>query len=876
MELAKNYNPKDFEEKIYKEWLEKGYFTPDENSDKESYTIVIPPPNITGQLHMGHALNNTIQDIIIRAKRMQGYNTLWVPGTDHASIATENKIVQKLTSEGIKKEELGREKFLEKAWEWKQQYGGKIIEQLKKLGSSCDFTRERFTLDEGLSKAVEEVFIRLYNEGLIYRGERIVNWCPKCKTSISDEEIEYTETDGKMYHIRYEYEDKSGYIEVATTRPETMLGDTAVAVNPSDDRYKKYIGKNVIIPIINKPIPIVADDYADKEFGTGVVKITPAHDSNDFEVGIRHNLDIIKVIGLDGKMNENAGEYKGLDRYEARAKIADELQKQGALIKIESYKHNVSSCYRCKTAIEPDVSYQWFVKMKTLAEPAIEAVRNGEIKFTPERFEKTYFNWMENIQDWCISRQLWWGHRIPAYYCDDCNEIIVSKDKATKCTKCGSNNIRQDEDTFDTWFSSALWPFSTLGWPDKTIDMEKFFPTNTLVTAYDIITFWVSKMIFSSLKFTGKKPFTDVVIHGLIRDSEGRKMSKSLGNGIDPLEVIDEYGADALRFSLIQNTSIGNDIRYSKDKLESSRNFINKIYNAAKFCIINTQELDIGKATIEQLESEDKWIVTKLNKVILEVTENLDRFEFGVALQKIYDFVWSDFCDTYIEMVKSRLYDKDNITSRQQAMWTLKHILTNSLKLLHPYIPFITEELYKKMIGEDESIMISDWPKYYEKSLYLDEEKQIDNIIDIIREIRNIRNENKIPNNKNFDVIFTTNSIKKDILDGISIIKNLANVDSIDIKDNNDSISNEYTSRILPEVQIHINLSKYIDKNQEIQKLNQEKERLIKELERSERMLSNKGFTDKAPKELIDSEKEKQKKYQDMLDKVSALLEELN
>ena len=735
--LEDKFNPKNFEEEIYKRWEGKEYFKPSEDKTKKPYTIVIPPPNITGKLHMGHALDETLQDILIRYKRMEGYNCLWLPGTDHAAIATEVKIVEKLKQQGIEKKNLTREQFLEKAWEWKKEYGGTILNQLKKLGCSCDWSRERFTMDEGLSNAVKYVFIKLYEKGLIYKGKRMINWCPSCNTSISDAEVEFEEEPTHLWHIRYKVKDEDKYLIVATTRPETMLGDTGVAVHPEDERYKDLVGKKVILPIMNKEIPIVADDFVEKEFGTGAVKLTPAHDPNDYAASQRHNLEIIEVFDENWKMGNLVPEYKGLDIYEARKRIVEKLQEIGALVKIEDYTHNVGKCYRCHHTIEPKISEQWFVKMKPLAEPAIKAVKDGKTRFIPERFDKIYYNWMDNIQDWCISRQLWWGHRIPAYYCTKCNNIMVTESIPHKCEKCGNTEFTQDEDTLDTWFSSALWPFSTLGWPEQTEDLKYFYPTSTLVTGYDIIFFWVARMIFSAIEHTGKVPFKDVFIHGIVRDSLGRKMSKSLGNGIDPLEIIEKYGTDALRFSLVLGISPGNDIRYMPEKLESAANFANKLWNASKFVLGNLEEIDYDTMP-QKLCYEDKWILSKLNKLIKETTINLNNYDLGVWTQKVYDFIWGEFCDWYIEMVKPRLYDKENKT-REAAQYTLNKVLGDSLKLLHPIMPFITEEIYTKLYNNDESIMISSWPKYSEEFNFVNEEKQIEKIKQIIIGIRNIR-----------------------------------------------------------------------------------------------------------------------------------------
>ena len=743
-ELAKTYDPQEVEDRIYDFWLNGGYFHATVDPEKKPYTIVIPPPNITGQLHMGHAMDETLQDILIRWRRMQGYSALWLPGTDHASIATEAKIVEAMRQEGLTKEDLGREKFLERAWAWKEKYGGRIVEQLKKLGSSCDWERERFTMDEGCNKAVREVFVRLYNKGLIYRGERIINWCPHCKTSISDAEVEFAEKDGNFWHIRYPFKDGSGYLELATTRPETMLGDTAVAVHPDDPRYKDIVGKMLILPLVGREIPVIADTYVEQDFGTGVVKITPAHDPNDFEVGLRHNLEIINVMNDDGSINENGGKFAGMPGLEARKQIVKELEEQGFLVRIEPIKHNVGSCYRCHTVVEPRVSKQWFVKMEPLAKPAIECVRDGRVRFIPERMEKIYFNWMENIKDWCISRQLWWGHRIPAWYCEDCGETIVAMDAPHTCPKCGSGKLHQDEDTLDTWFSSALWPFSTLGWPDQTEDLKYFYPTDTLVTGYDIIFFWVARMIFSGMEHMGEPPFKTVFIHGLIRDAQGRKMSKSLGNGIDPLEVIAQYGADALRFTLVTGNSPGNDLRFSQEKVEASRNFANKIWNASRFILMNIDGQDVPNQLPEKLALEDKWIVNQFNQVVKEVTDNLEHFEIGIAVQKLYDFLWDELCDWYIEIAKIRLQSSDEEaaqTARQVLVW----VMTGTLQLLHPFMPYITEEIWQALPHEGESIMVSKWPVYEEAHCFQQAASDMQSIMDVIRAVRNRRSEMNVP-----------------------------------------------------------------------------------------------------------------------------------
>ncbi len=861
--LNDKFNPKDFEDKIYEKWMSKKYFRPNGDKTKKSYSIVMPPPNITGKLHMGHALDNTLQDILIRYKRMCGYNTLWVPGTDHAAIATEAKIVEKLKKDGITKEDLGREGFLEKAWEWKKEYGNTITEQLKKLGASCDWEHERFTMDEGLSNAVKHVFIKLYEKGLIYKGKRMINWCPNCNTSISDAEVEYEEEPTKLWHIRYKITGTDKYITVATTRPETMLGDTAVAVNPDDERYKDIIGKTCILPIMNKEIPIIADEFVEKEFGTGCVKITPAHDPNDYQAGLRHNLEVIEVFDENWKMTDLVPEYKGLDMYEARKLIVQKLEEIGALVKIEDYNHNVGKCYRCHNTVEPKISEQWFVKMKPLAEPAIEAVRSGKIKFVPERFDKIYYNWMENIQDWCISRQLWWGHRIPAYYCKDCGEIIVSAEKPNSCTKCGGNNIKQDEDTLDTWFSSALWPFSTLGWPEETEDLKTFYPTNVLVTGYDIIFFWVARMIFSGLEHMGDIPFDTVFIHGIVRDSQGRKMSKSLGNGIDPLEIIDKYGTDALRFSLILGTSPGNDIRYMPEKLESAGNFANKVWNAAKFVLMNLEDYD--KNNIEEnFTYEDKWILSKLNTVCKEVKTNIDNYDLGIALEKIYNFIWDEFCDWYIEIVKPRLYDKENPT-RKTAQYVLNKVLENSLKLLHPFMPFVTEEIYTKLYNDDESIMIAQYPEYEEKYNYIREEENIEQLKEVITGIRNVRTKMNVHPSKKSTLIFITTEYKDLIEKSEAFIKKLGFADNIKIIPEKIDIPQNAVNVVTSRMEVFIPFEDLVDIKEEIERLEKEKSKILLEKEKTDKMLSNPGFIAKAPAAKVEEEKQKLAKFNDMI-----------
>ena len=872
-ELEGKFEPQTFEEEIYKNWNEKGYFKPSDDKTKKPYTIVIPPPNITGKLHMGHALDETLQDILIRYKRMEGYNCLWLPGTDHAAIATEVKIVEKLKQQGIEKKNLTREQFLEKAWEWKKEYGGTILNQLKKLGCSCDWSRERFTMDEGLSNAVKYVFIKLYEKGLIYKGKRMINWCPSCNTSISDAEVEFEEEPTHLWHIRYKVKDEDKYLIVATTRPETMLGDTGVAVHPEDERYKDLVGKKVILPIMNKEIPIVADDFVEKEFGTGAVKLTPAHDPNDYAASQRHNLEIIEVFDENWKMGNLVPEYKGLDIYEARKRIVEKLQEIGALVKIEDYTHNVGKCYRCHHTIEPKISEQWFVKMKPLAEPAIKAVKDGKTRFIPERFDKIYYNWMDNIQDWCISRQLWWGHRIPAYYCTKCNNIMVTESIPHKCEKCGNTEFTQDEDTLDTWFSSALWPFSTLGWPEQTEDLKYFYPTSTLVTGYDIIFFWVARMIFSAIEHTGKVPFKDVFIHGIVRDSLGRKMSKSLGNGIDPLEIIEKYGTDALRFSLVLGISPGNDIRYMPEKLESAANFANKLWNASKFVLGNLEEIDYDTMP-QKLCYEDKWILSKLNKLIKETTINLNNYDLGVWTQKVYDFIWGEFCDWYIEMVKPRLYDKENKT-REAAQYTLNKVLGDSLKLLHPIMPFITEEIYTKLYNNDESIMISSWPQYSEEFNFAKEEKQIEKIKQIIIGIRNIRTNMNVHPAKKSTLIFVTENDKEMIINSQEFIKKLGFADKIIVQGNKNNIPQNAMSVLSEELEVYLPFDELVDIEEEKKRLQGEKQKLEAEVERASKMLSNPGFVNKAPENKIKEEKEKLERYKQMLENVEERLSKL-
>ena len=875
--LENKFNPKDFEDKIYKNWEEKGYFKPSEDKSKKPYTIVIPPPNITGKLHMGHALDETIQDLLIRYKRMQGYNALWLPGTDHAAIATEAKVVAKLKEEGTSKEELGREEFLKRAWEWKKEYGGIIINQIKKLGCSCDWDRERFTMDEGLSNAVKHVFVDLYNKGLIYKGKKMINWCPYCKTSISDAEVEYEEEPTHLWHIRYKVKgEENRYVVVATTRPETMLGDTGVAVHPADERYKDLVGKKVILPIMNKEIPVVADEFVEKEFGTGAVKLTPAHDPNDYESGERHGLEVVEVFDENGKMNDLVPEYAGMDIYEAREKIVEKLKEIGALVKIEDYTHNVGKCYRCHHSIEPKISEQWFVKMEPLAKPAIDAVRNGDVKFIPERFDKTYFNWMENIRDWCISRQLWWGHRIPAYYCKDCGNMQVSENEVTKCNKCGSTNIEQDDETLDTWFSSALWPFSTLGWPEQTEDFKYFYPTDTLVTGYDIIFFWVARMIFSAIEHTGQVPFKNVFIHGIVRDSQGRKMSKSLGNGIDPIEVIDKYGTDALRFSLILGISPGNDIRYMPEKLEAASNFANKLWNASKFVLGNLENYkEIEFKDIEKsLTYSDKWILSKLNKLVLDITNNIDGFELGVFAQKIYDFIWNEFCDWYIEMVKPRLYNEEDET-KLAAQYTLNKVLADSLKLLHPIMPFITEEIYTKLYNNDESIMISKWPEYSKNVDFDKEELAVEELKNIITGIRNIRVQRNIHPSKKSKLIFVTSESKEAVKNSESWLLKLGFGSEIEISGSKENLPQNAMSVLANGIELYMPFEDLVDISEEKERLQKEKERLESEIQRATKMLNNPGFVNKAPAEKVQEEKDKKTKYEDMLETVKNRLEEI-
>ena len=868
-DLAKQYDPKDVEDRIYKFWLDGKYFHAKCDPEKKPYTIVIPPPNITGQLHMGHALDNTLQDILIRYRRMQGYDALWLPGTDHASIATEAKIVEAMRKEGITKEDIGREGFLKRAWEWKEKFGGRIIEQLKKMGSSCDWDRERFTMDEGCSKAVKEVFVNLYNKGLIYRGERIVNWCPHCLTSISDAEVEYEDQAGHFWHLRYPFKDGSGYLELATTRPETMLGDTAVAVNPNDERYKDIVGKTLILPIVHREIPVIADDYVEMDFGTGCVKITPAHDPNDFEVGLRHNLEVIDTFTDDAHIKPEWGKYAGMDRMEARKAIVEDLEKEGAIVKIEDYSHNVGVCYRCHSSIEPKVSKQWFVKMEPLAKPAIDCVKNGEVKFVPERFDKTYYHWMENIKDWCISRQLWWGHRIPAWYCDDCGEVVVSKETPTVCPKCGCTHLTQDPDTLDTWFSSALWPFSTLGWPDKTPELAHYFPTSTLVTGYDIIFFWVARMIFSSVENMHERPFDTVFIHGIVRDAQGRKMSKSLGNGIDPLIVIDEYGADALRFTLATGNSPGNDMRFSDEKVGASRNFANKLWNAARFILMNLGEDEKAPHIPDELALEDKWILSLFNKLTKEVTDNLDKFELGIAVQKLYDFIWDVFCDWYIEISKIRLNSGDE-KAAQTARDMLVYIMSNTLKLLHPFMPFITEEIWQTLPHDGESIMISEWPVYKDEHNFSVEEQEMDRIMEAVRAIRNRRAEMNVPPSKKAKYYIAT--AHKDTFEKAGIfMQRLASCSEAEIGDSFEI--DDTVCIVTTDAKIYIPLGELVDFEKEIARLNKEKEKVLKDLEFIDKKLNNENFVAKAPKTVVDGQREAAQKLRDKIAMIDESIE---
>jgi len=868
-ELQKVYEPNKVEDKIYKYWTENGCFKATVDKTKKPYTIVIPPPNITGQLHMGHALDETLQDILIRYKRMSGYSALWLPGTDHASIATEAKIVEDMKKDGVTKDDIGRDGFMKRAWAWKEKYGGRIVEQLKKLGSSCDWSRERFTMDEGCNKAVVEVFVKLYEKGLIYRGERIINWCPHCLTSISDAEVEYEDREGYFWHIKYPLTDGSGYLELATTRPETLLGDTAVAVNPNDDRYKHLIGKTVILPIVHREIPIVADDYVEMDFGTGVVKITPAHDPNDFEVGLRHNLPIVNVMTDDAKIIDEYTKYAGMDRFEARKEIVKDLEAEGVLSKIEDHAHNVGTCYRCSTTVEPRVSKQWFVKMEPLAKPAIDAVKNGETKFVPERFDKVYFHWLENIKDWCISRQLWWGHQIPAFYCDECGELVVTKDEKATCPKCGKK-MRRDPDTLDTWFSSALWPFSTLGWPDKTEDLEYFYPTNTLVTGYDIIFFWVVRMMFSGIENMGKVPFDTVLIHGLVRDSQGRKMSKSLGNGIDPLEIISEYGADALRFTLATGNSPGNDMRYMDDKVKSSRNFANKIWNASRFIIMNlSEDLEINGLP-ETLNIEDKWIISKFNNLSREVNENLDKFELGVAVAKLYDFIWDVYCDWYIELTKPRIMVGGE--TKENAQKVLVWVMKGMLKLLHPFMPFITEEIWQVLVKDANPIMLEDFPIYNTENVFEKEESDFEKVIATIKAIRNRRTEMNIPPSVKAKVYVETQDNEL-FTNSKMFFEKLAFASDVEISDKVEL--DDAVTVVTDSTRAFIPMNELVDKEKEIIRLTKEKDNTQKDIDFLNGKLNNQGFLAKAPEKLIEVEKAKLKKAEEKMAKILQSIENL-
>ena len=877
-ELAKTYDPKGIEDRIYQNWLDKKYFHAEVDRSKKPFTIVMPPPNVTGQLHMGHALDNTMQDILIRYKRMQGYNALWQPGTDHAAIATEVKVIQKLKEQGIDKNDIGREKFLKHAWEWKEEYGGRIVNQLKKLGSSADWDRERFTMDEGCSKAVEEVFVKLYNKGYIYKGSRIINWCPVCKTSISDAEVEHVDQDGFFWHINYPIVGEEGrFVEIATTRPETLLGDTAVAVNPEDERYQDLVGKMLKLPLTDREIPVIADSYVDKEFGTGCVKITPAHDPNDFEVGKRHNLPEINIMNDDATINELGGKYAGMDRYEARKAMVADLDALGLLVKVVPHTHSVGTHDRCKTTVEPMIKPQWFVKMQEMAKPAVEALKKNELNFVPDRFDKIYLHWLENIRDWCISRQLWWGHRIPAYYCDECGEVVVAKEMPKVCPKCGCTHFKQDEDTLDTWFSSALWPFSTLGWPDKTEDFDYFYPTDVLVTGYDIIFFWVIRMVFSAIEQTGKVPFHHVLIHGLVRDSQGRKMSKSLGNGIDPLEIIDQYGADALRLTLITGNAPGNDMRFYMERVEASRNFANKVWNASRFIMMNLEKAEVpGEMPKDQLTAADKWILSKVNTLAKEVTENMDKYELGIAVQKVYDFIWEEFCDWYIEMVKPRLYN-DGDTTKSAALWTLKTVLVNALKLLHPYMPFITEEIFCTLQSEEESIMISKWPEFTEEWHFAEDEAAVEMIKEAVRGIRNVRTGMNVPPSKKAKVFVVSESenVRNTFENGKVFFATLGSASEVTVQADRSGIDEDAVSAVLPEAVIYMPFAELVDIDKEIERLQKEEQRLTKELARVNGMLSNERFMSKAPESKVAEERAKLEKYSQMMDQVKERLTHL-
>ena len=877
-ELAKTYDPKGLEDRIYQKWLDNKYFHAEVNRDKKPFTIVMPPPNVTGQLHMGHALDETMQDILIRFKRMQGYEALWQPGPDHAAIATEVKVIEKLKEQGIDKNEIGREEFLKHAWEWKEEYGGKIINQLKKLGASADWDRERFTMDEGCSKAVQEVFIKLYEKGYIYKGSRIINWCPVCQTSISDAEVEHEDQDGFFWHINYPVVGEEGqFVEIATTRPETLLGDTAVAVNPEDERYKHLVGKMLKLPLTDREIPVVADEYVDKEFGTGCVKITPAHDPNDFEVGKRHNLPEINIMNDDATINELGGKYAGMDRYEARKAMVEDLKELGLLVKVVPHSHNVGTHDRCGTTVEPMIKPQWFVRMKEMGEAAIKTLQDGNLQFVPDRFDKIYMHWLENIRDWCISRQLWWGHRIPAYYCDECGETVVAREMPGKCPKCGCTHLTQDEDTLDTWFSSALWPFSTLGWPDKTEEMEYFYPTDVLVTGYDIIFFWVIRMVFSGLEQTGKTPFHHVLIHGLVRDSQGRKMSKSLGNGIDPLEIIDQYGADALRLTLMTGNAPGNDMRFYMERVEASRNFANKVWNASRFIMMNLEKAEVpAEIDLASLTSADKWILSKVNTLAKDVTENLDKYELGIAVQKVYDFIWEEFCDWYIEMVKPRLYN-DEDTTKAAALWTLKTVLANALKMLHPYMPFITEEIFCTLCPEEESIMISSWPEFKTEWDFKTDEEAVEIIKEAVRSIRNVRTGMNVPPSKKAKVFVVSEdeAVRTVFENGKVFFASLGYASEVLVQADKEGIDEDAVSAVTGKAVIYMPFAELVDIDKEIERLKKEEEKLTKELARVNGMLSNERFISKAPEAKIAEEREKLEKYTNMMEQVKQRLAQL-
>ena len=876
-ELEKTYNPADIEDRLYRKWEDKKYFHAEVDRSKKPFTIVMPPPNVTGQLHMGHALDNTMQDILIRFKRMQGYSALWQPGTDHAAIATEVKVTEKLKAEGIDKKEIGREAFLQHAWKWKEEYGGRIVNQLKKLGSSADWDRERFTMDEGCSEAVKEVFVNLYEKGYIYKGSRIINWCPVCKTSISDAEVEHVEQEGHFWHINYPIVGEDGrYVEIATTRPETLLGDTAVAVNPKDERYKDIIGKMLKLPLTDREIPVIADEYVDMEFGTGCVKITPAHDPNDFEVGKRHNLEEINILNDDATINEKGGKYAGMDRYEARKAMVADLEKEGLLVKVVPHTHNVGTHDRCKTTVEPMIKPQWFVRMKEMGQAALDLIKTDELEFVPEQFDKTYIHWLENIRDWCISRQLWWGHRIPAYYCDECHETIVSREVPTVCPKCGCTHLTQDEDTLDTWFSSALWPFSTLGWPKKTPEYEYFYPTDVLVTGYDIIFFWVIRMVFSALEQTGKSPFKHVLIHGLVRDDQGRKMSKSLGNGIDPLEVIDKYGADALRLTLITGNAPGNDMRFYWERVENSRNFANKIWNASRFIMMNMEKADFSNVKLSDLTIADRWILSKVNDLAVEMTDNMEKYELGIAVSKVYDFIWEEFCDWYIEMVKPRLYN-DADETKAAALWTLKTVLIRALKLLHPYMPFITEEIFCNIQDEEESIMISDWPVYKEEWSFKQDENAVDTIKSAVRAIRNLRTGMNVPPSKKATVyVVSAKSEIRDIFEASkTFFATLGYASEVFIQDSKNGIDENAVSTLIHDAALYIPLAELVDIDKEIERLEKESGRLAGEIKRASGILANPKFVDKAPAAKVEEEKAKLAKYTEMKAQVEERLAQL-